>query len=210
MQTKIIPTSSPDALPTALKLLRAGELIAFPTDTVYGIGTLAFNADGAAKIYAAKERPPDKALPILLADSKDFEKVAINIPEIAIKLAKAFLPGALTLILPKHSDIPNAVSSLDTVGLRIPDHDFTRALLRAAGPMAVTSANISGENSPVSAKEVYAQLKGKLPLILDGGTSSGGIPSTVVDCTGKDVKILREGTIKKNDIIEAISIAVRK
>ncbi len=200
MQTKIIPTSSPDALPAALKLLRAGELVAFPTDTVYGIGTLAFNANGAVKIYAAKERSPDKALPILLADDKDFEKVAINIPEIAVKLAKAFLPGALTLILPKHPDIPEAVSSLDTVGVRIPDHDFTRALLRAAGPMAVTSANISGGNSPISAKEVYAQLNGRLPLILDGGISAGGIPSSVVDCTGESIRILREGAIKKNDI----------
>ena len=206
MQTKIIPISSPDALPTALKLLHAGELVAFPTDTVYGIGTLAFNAKGAAKIYAAKERPPDKALPILLADIRDFEKVAINIPKMAIKLANAFLPGALTLILPKHPDIPDAVSSLETVGVRIPDHDFTRTLLRTTGPMAVTSANISGKNSPISAEEVYTQLKGRVSLILDGGISVGGIPSTVVDCTGKEVKILREGTTKKNDISDVLHL----
>ena len=205
MQTKIIPISSPDALSTALKLLRAGELVAFPTDTVYGIGTLAFNAAGAAKIYEVKERPPDKALPILLADIEDFEKVAINIPEVARKLAEAFLPGALTLILPKHPDIPNAVSSLETVGVRIPDHNFTQAVLRAAGPMAVTSANISGESSPTTAQEVYAQLKGKLPLILDGGKSAGGIPSTVVDCTGEEPIILREGLISKNTILQYIS-----
>ena len=123
----------------------------------------------------------------------------------ARKLAKAFLPGALTLILPKHPDIPDAVSSLETVGIRIPDHDFTRALLHATGPMAVTSANISGENSPISAKEVYAQLAGRLPLILDGGVSAGGIPSTVVDCTGEEVVILREGTISKKDILEHLA-----
>ena len=205
MQTKIVPISSPNALPTALKLLHAGELVAFPTDTVYGIGTLVFNAAGAAKIYAAKERPPDKALPILLGDVEDLGKVAINIPAMAIKLANAFLPGALTLILPKHPDIPDAVSSLETVGVRIPDHDFTRALLRVAGPMAVTSANLSGKNSPVSAEEVYAQLKGRLSLILDGGMSAGGIPSTVVDCTGKEAVILREGSISKKEIIESMA-----
>ena len=205
MKTKIIPTSSPNALSIALKYLQKGELVAFPTDTVYGIGTLAFNAAGAAKIYAAKERPSDKALPILLGDVEDLKKVAINIPEIAIKLANTFLPGALTIILPKHPDIPDAVSSLETVGVRIPDHPFTRKLLRATGPMAVTSANISGKNNPVSAEEVYDQLKGRLPLILDDGVSAGGTPSTVVDCTGKEVVVLREGSISKKEILESMA-----
>ncbi len=205
MQTKILSISTPDALERALEFLQEGELVAFPTDTVYGIGTLAFNAAGAAKIYAAKERPPDKALPILLGDTEDFEKVAINIPEIARKLAKAFLPGALTLILPKHPDIPKTVSSLETVGIRIPNHNFTRELLRAAGPMAVTSANISGENSPISAEEVYAQLKGRISLVLDGGVSASGTPSTVVDCTRGEVVILREGAISKETILESLA-----
>ncbi|MBT3323238.1 MAG: threonylcarbamoyl-AMP synthase [Anaerolineae bacterium] len=205
MQTKTIPISSSDALPVALKSLLKGELIAFPTDTVYGIGTLAFNATGAAKIYAAKERPPDKALPILLADSEDFEKVAANIPEMARILAEAFLPGALTLILPKHPDIPEAISSLETVGVRIPDHEFTRTLLRATGPMAVTSANISGKDSPISAAEVYNQLNGRLPLILDGGIFKNGVPSTVADCTEEEVKILREGSISKSAILKSLA-----
>ena len=205
MQTKIILTSSPNALSIALELLRAGELIAFPTDTVYGIGTLAFNAEGAAKIYQAKRRSPDKALPILLGDVAQLRQVAAYIPEMAHKLAKAFLPGALTLILPKHPDIPEAVSALETVGVRIPDHDFTRRLLLAAGPMAVTSANLSGEASPIDADEVYAQLNGSLPLILDGGRTRGGSPSTVVDCTGTKPVILREGPIHLSEIHRAIS-----
>ena len=200
MRTKIILTSNPSALKIALELLRAGELVAFPTDTVYGIGTLAFNAEGAAKIYIAKERSPDKALPILLADIEDFEKVAINIPEMAVRLAKAFLPGALTLILPKRPSVPASVSALETVGVRIPKHDFTRALLRAAGPMAVTSANRSGAENPLSAEDVYTQLKNRLPLILDGGKSAGGIPSTVVDCTGENPIILRAGIIGEMQI----------
>ena len=200
MNTNILVTSSPNAIQTALNSLHAGELVAFPTDTVYGIGTFAFNAEGATKIYAAKKRPPDKALPILLGDINQIPLVAINLPDAALKLAEHFLPGALTLVVPKHPDIPEEVSSLDTIGIRIPDHDFARALLNAAGPMAVTSANISGAASPVDAQAVYQQLNGTLPLILDGGVTPGGTSSTVVDCTTPKVRILREGPISMQEI----------
>ena len=200
MQTEIIPISDSNAIAIALKLLHAGELVAFPTDTVYGIGTLVFNAVGATKIYAAKQRPPDKALPILLGNLSQIPLVAVSLPENTLKLAKHFLPGALTLVVPKHPNIPEEVSSLDTVGIRIPDHDFARALLNAAGPMAVTSANISGQNSPVDAKDVYAQLNGSLPLILDGGRTAGNLSSTVIDCTKEEIVILREGPISLDEI----------
>ncbi len=200
MQTTLLPTSAPNALQTALETLHAGELLAFPTDTVYGIGSFAFNADGARKIYAAKQRPPDKALPILLGNLSQIPLVAVNLPDAALKLAKHFLPGALTLVVPKHPDIPAEVSSLETVGIRIPDHAFARALLNAVGPMAVTSANISGAESPISADAVYQQLNGSLPLILDGGVTSGGTSSTVVDCTQPEIRILREGPISMQDI----------
>jgi len=204
MQTKLIPTSVPNAIEIALNALNAGELIAFPTDTVYGIGTFAFNAEGATKIYQAKQRPPDKALPILLGDVSQIPLVAINLPEHALKLAKHFLPGALTLVVPKHPNIPAEVSSLETVGIRIPDHDFARALLNAAGPMAVTSANISGADSPVDAEAVYQQLNGSLPLILDGGRTRGNLASTVVDCTQNEIAILREGPISLAEILSAL------
>ncbi len=200
MKTKLILTSSANAISTALEVLRKEELIAFPTDTVYGIGTFARNAEGALKIYQAKQRPPDKALPILLGDVSQIPLVAVNLPESALKLAEHFLPGALTLIVPKHPHIPEEVSSLETVGIRIPDHDFTRALLNAAGPMAVTSANISGQDSPVDANEVFAQLGRSLPLILDGGRTAGNLPSTVIDCTKDEVVILREGPISLEEI----------
>ncbi|MCP4141167.1 MAG: threonylcarbamoyl-AMP synthase [Chloroflexi bacterium] len=200
MKTKTLFTSDPNAISAALEFLRAGELIAFPTDTVYGVGTFAFNAEGATKIYAAKQRPPDKALPILLGEVSQIPLVAVDLPDSALKLAKAFWPGALTLIVPKHPDIPEEVSSLDTVGIRIPDYDFTRALLNAAGPMAVTSANISGQVSPVDADEVYAQLSGSLPIILDGGRTAGNLSSTVIDCTKEEIVILREGPISLKEI----------
>jgi L-threonylcarbamoyladenylate synthase len=204
MKTIILPTSAPNAIQTALETLHAGELIAFPTDTVYGIGTFAFNAAGATKIYTAKQRPPDKALPILLGDVNQIPLVAVNLPEAALKLAAHFLPGALTLVVPKHPDIPDEVSSLDTIGIRIPDHDFARALLNAAGPMAVTSANISGAISPVDAEAVYRQLNGSLPLILDGGRTAGGTSSTVVDCTRPEIRILREGPIPLQDLLSVL------
>lgn len=205
MQTTLLPTSNPNAIKTALKTLHAGEIIAFPTDTVYGIGTLAFNAEGATKIYAAKKRPPEKALPILLGDVKQIPLVAVNLTDNALKLAKCFLPGALTLVVPKHPDIPEEVSSLETIGIRIPDHAFARALLKAAGPMAVSSANLSGADSPVDADLVYTQLNGSLPLILDGGRTPGGVPSTVVDCTKDEVIVLREGPISPKEIQACIT-----
>jgi len=124
----------------------------------------------------------------------------VNLPNSALKLAEAFWPGALTLVVPKHPNIPEEVSSLETIGIRIPDHEFTRALLNTAGPMAVTSANISGQDSPVDAGEVYAQLKGSLPLILDGGRTAGNLPSTVIDCTKDEIVILREGPITLDEI----------
>ena len=201
MKTKLVPTFAPNAIQTALDVLRTGELVAFPTDTVYGIGTFAFNAEGATKIYAAKRRPPDKALPILLGDVSQIPLVAVNLSDAALKLAERFLPGALTLVVPKHPDIPTEVSSLETIGIRIPDHDFARALLNAAGPMAVTSANISGAESPVDADDVYQQLNGSLPLILDGGRTPGGTSSTVVDCTQPEIRILREGPIHLDELL---------
>ena len=200
MKTEVIPTSDPNAISAALEFLPAGKLVAFPTDTVYGVGTFAFNGKAARHIYTVKKRPPDKAIPILLGDISQILLVAMNLPESALKLAEFFWPGALTLIVPKHPNIPQDISSLDTVGVRIPDHNFTRALLNATGPMAVTSANISGQNSPVDAGEVYAQLNGSLPLILDGGRTAGNLSSTVIDCTGEEVVILREGPISLKEI----------
>ena len=205
MKTIVLPTSAPNAIQAALETLRAGELVAFPTDTVYGIGTFASNAEGAVKVYQAKQRPHDKALPILLGDVSQIPLVAVDLPEYALKLAAHFLPGALTLVVPKHPDIPEEVSSLETIGVRIPDHDFARALLNAAGPMAVTSANISGADSPVDAYAVYQQLNGSLPLILDGGRTRGGVSSTVVDCTQSEIVILREGPITFEQIKAALN-----
>lgn len=192
MKTQILPAIQ---IQTALEILQTGGIVAFPTDTVYGVGALAFDNAAIESIYTAKDRPIEKAIPILIGDLSDLEKVAEDIPDMALRFAARFWPGPLTCIVPKKQTLPPAVSATSTVAVRIPDHPDARALLRAAGPMAVTSANLSGQPNPSTALDVYQQLNGRIPLILDGGKTPGGVPSTLVDCTGDEPVILREGPI---------------
>ena len=202
--TKLLPANA-ESIQVALQILREGGLVAFPTDTVYGVGALVFDGKAVESIYVAKQRPIEKAIPVLMADAADMEKVGMDIPEVAYQLAARFFPGPLTCLIPKQPTLPESVSATETVGVRVPDHEVARALLRAAGPMAVTSANISGQPSPSTAQEVLAQLNGRIDLILDGGKTPGGVPSTLVDCTGKDLKILREGPISLAEIRQKLS-----
>jgi len=201
MKTEIIPANE---IQIALEILKDGGIIAFPTDTVYGLGALAFDNAAIESIYNAKERPIEKAIPILIADVDDLQTVAADIPNMARIFASRFWPGPLTCIVPKKRTLPLAVSATSTAAVRIPDHPNARALLRAAGPMAVTSANISGQPSPSTAQEVYDQLKGRIPLILDGGKTPGGVPSTLVDCTGEKPIILREGPITLDELLAVL------
>jgi len=202
MKTEIIPASE---IQTALKILKSGGIVAFPTDTVYGLGSLAFNNAAIESIYTAKDRSIEKAIPILIGDLSDLDQVAVDIPDMALGFAARFWPGPLTCVVPKKQTLPSAVSATPTVAVRIPDHPDARTLLRAAGPMAVTSANISGGASPSTAQEVYDQLKGRIPLILDGGKTQGGIPSTLVDCTGEKPVVLREGPISLSELMAALN-----
>jgi len=204
MQTEILPASASATISHAHEILQRGGLVAFPTDTVYGVGALAFDGKAVESIYAAKDRPVEKAIPVLIGDRDDLGKVGIDIPEAARQLASRFWPGPLTILVPKRADLPSAVSATSTVGVRVPDHEVARALLRLAGPMAVTSANISGEQSPVTAREVYEQLRGRIPLIINGGETPGGVPSTLVDCTVSELKILREGPISWEELRSAL------
>jgi L-threonylcarbamoyladenylate synthase len=200
MKTVVLPADRNDAIAKALEVLNRGGLVAFPTDTVYGVGAPAFDAAAVESIYSAKDRPVEKAIPILIGGPEDLGKVTTNILPIAAKLAARFWPGALTLVVPKHPSLPKVVSATPTVGVRVPDHPVTRALLRSAGPMAVTSANLRGQENPRTAGEVMRQLNGRIPLILDGGETPGGVPSTVVNCLGTEPVILREGPVTLKDI----------
>ena len=204
MHTEILQAHLPGSIEKALKILQAGGLVAFPTDTVYGVGALAFDNAAIESIYPAKERPIEKAIPILIGDMDSLDLVTDHIPDMARIFAARFWPGPLTCILSKKQTLPPAVSATPTVAVRIPNHPDALTLLHTAGPMAVTSANISGKPSPSTAQEVYEQLGGRIPLILDGGKTFGGIPSTLVDCTGEKPVILREGPIKLDELLAVL------
>jgi len=203
MNTEIISAGHREALQRALDILRHGGLVAFPTDTVYGLGALAFDGKAVESIYLAKDRPVEKAIPVLIWDITDLEKISDDIPERTRRLASRFWPGPLTLLIPKKPTLPESVSATSTVAVRVPDHAVARDLLRATGPMAVTSANISGQASPSTAQEVLAQLNGRIDLIIDGGRTPGGVPSTLVDCSADGIRILRAGPITLAELLSA-------
>ncbi len=205
METTVLRADSAGALDRALGVLQAGGLVAFPTDTVYGLGALAYDGEAVRSIYIAKRRDLEKAIPILVADSAGLDLVADAVPPMARRLAEKFWPGPITLIVKKNPRLPEAVSTTSTVGVRVPDHPVARLLLKGAGPMAVTSANASGQESPSTAEDVLAQLNGRVPLILDGGRTPGGVPSTVVDCTQAEPVVLRAGPLSLEDIRRALT-----
>ncbi|MFT3734556.1 MAG: L-threonylcarbamoyladenylate synthase [Rhodocyclaceae bacterium] len=194
-----------ETLQRAAALLRAGELVALPTETVYGLGADASNPVATAKIFAAKGRPADHPLIVHLADADQLVDWAREIPKEAIALARAFWPGPLTLILKKEDDVPDVVTGgQDTVGLRVPDHPVALALLRAfGGGIAAPSANRFGRISPTTAQHVFDELGESVAMILDGGACDVGIESTILDLSRGEPVILRPGMIGA-DAIAAI------
>ena len=181
----------------AAELLRAGELVAFPTETVYGLGADARNPRAIAKIFEAKGRPADHPLIVHLPDASHLERWAVDIPEAARKLAVAFWPGPLTLILKRHPSVPDAVTGgQDTVGLRVPNHPLALQLLREFnGGVAAPSANRFGHVSPTTAAHVREELGDAVAMILDGGPCAVGIESTILDLSGGEPRILRPGML---------------
>jgi L-threonylcarbamoyladenylate synthase len=204
MDTLILPADQPDALAQALVTLRQGGLVAFPTDTVYGLGAMVHDPRSIEQLYQVKDRKSTKAIPVLLGAKTELESVAMDASPDALCLAEHFWPGPLTLVLPRRPSLPEILSVQPTIGLRMPDHPVALALLRRSGPLAVTSANLSGGASTVTAAEVLEQLGGRIPLILDGGRTPGGTPSTVVDCTGPQLVILRQGPLSLDDLYAAL------
>ena len=197
MNTHVLSADSKDAIAQAARLLTAGGLVVFPTDTVYGVGAHAFDRGAIERLYAAKKRPRDKAIPVLLASAADLSLVARGVPPLAHHLADTFWPGALTIVLPRHPALPAALTGgSDSVAIRVPNHPTVRALIEAlAAPLAGTSANLSGQPSPITAEEAAVQLGGRVELILDGGPCAGGVPSTVLDLTCDPPCVLRAGPV---------------
>jgi len=187
-----------------VKILKAGGIVAFPTDTVYGLGADAFNSKAVERIYEIKKRPRHLPLPLLIGDMSQISIVAAPVPELALFLARRFWPGGLTLILPKTASLPTYLTDQSTIAVRIPDHPIPLALIQGLGkPIIGTSANISGKSSALTAGEVKQQLGNGVDLIIDGGRCPAGGESTVVDVTGGEVVILRQGIIPEDEIERA-------
>jgi L-threonylcarbamoyladenylate synthase len=202
IETRVIETARESWLEDALQVLRGGGLVAFPTDTVYGVGGLA-DAPGAVEaIFRAKERPEEKGVPVLLGGWTEVSRVATPVPR-AARLAARFWPGPLTLVLPRQPQLPQGIGPAGTVGVRAPNHPVALALLAAAGPIATSSANRSGGASPQTADEVLAALGGRIDMVIDGGVAPGGRPSTVVDCTGEAPTLIRPGPIDLEEVLAA-------
>lgn len=206
MKTDILSADDSRALETAFALLKAGEVIAIPTDTVYGIAADGLNLRAIEKLYAVKERARDKPIPFLLVSADNLEQVATEIPDGARILAAKFWPGALTLVVRARENVPAILrADGESVAVRVPNHPLSRELACLLGrPLAATSANISGARDPSTTQEVVAQLDGRVPLILDGGRVGGGVPSTVVDFSVTPARILRVGALAVEEIERAL------
>ncbi len=202
MKTAVEAADNPGVIRRAVDLLCAGQVVAFPTDTVYGVGARALDADAVGRLYAVKDRHTSKAIPILIADVADLVRIAREVPPVAWRLAESFWPGGLTIVLPRMLALPEVLTAHgDTVAIRCPAHPVPLALMRALGaPLAATSANRSGQPPPTSAEDVAHQLAGRVPLILDGGVCAGGIPSTLIDLSVDPPHLLRAGAVSPDDL----------
>jgi L-threonylcarbamoyladenylate synthase len=201
----------PAVIAEAAGLLRAGGLVAFPTETVYGLGVDPFNAEAVGRLFAVKGRPPEKGLILHLGETRQIESVADPIPAAARALIQRFFPGPLTLVLPAKTRagdprLPRQVTGGgETIAVRLPDHPVAVALARAfGGPIAAPSANPSGEPPPTDAESVRRTLGPVIDAILDGGPTPGGVPSTLVDVTATPIRILREGAIPASAVWAAL------
>jgi L-threonylcarbamoyladenylate synthase len=196
---------TPDTIAEAVERIKAGELIVFPTDTVYGMAAWPFESAPLQRLYEAKQRPHDLALPVLIANVRRTSLVSPFWSEAFGRLAKHFWPGALTIVIPKLPTLPPELSPYPTVGVRVPDHDGALDLLEAAGgALATTSANLSGEPPAVTAEAAAEMIGDHAALILDGGESPGGTPSTVVELRGNEIVVLREGDLSAWEIRRTI------
>jgi len=204
MRTRIINIGDFDTLIIAKSFIKHGGVIAVPTDTVYGIVCEIEDEKAIDRIYKIKIREKTKSLPVLIGSLDQLDLIAKSISLSMKKLMDCFWPGALTLITDKKDSLPANLTNSSTIGVRMPDHDWLRNFMMGVGPLAATSANISDMPSPVSSQEVLNQLKGRIPLIIDGGICEGGLPSTIIDCTSKPVKVLREGGIPTRKIMDAL------
>ena len=208
--TRIVPGDAA-GVEEAARLLKAGQLVGFPTETVYGLAANARNAEASAAIYDAKGRPRDNPMIVHIARLEELYGVVAQVTPQALQLAQAFWPGPLTIILPRGESIPAVVSAgLDTVSVRMPSHPVARAILKASGlPLAAPSGNLSGRPSPTTAAYMLEDMQGRIPLIVDGGPCSVGVESTVVSLCGETPLILRPGAVTAEQMSAVLGCPVQ-
>ena len=206
MNTLLLSSTDAETPALAAELILAGELVAIPTETVYGLGANGLDENAVAKIFEAKGRPQDNPLILHVAEASEIERFCHSIPEAAYRLAEAFWPGPLTIVLPARDTVPKRTTGgLSTVAVRCPDSDVTRAIIRLAGvPLAAPSANISGKPSTTTAEHVLHDHEGKIPAIVDGGPCRVGVESTIVDLTGDCPRLLRPGGIGPEELFAVL------
>ena len=206
METKVLSASAADTAQLAADLIKDGQLVALPTETVYGLGANGLDENAVAKIFVAKGRPQDNPLILHVADAGQMDGLCHSIPESAYKLAEAFWPGPLTMVLPAKDIVPKRTTGgLSTVAIRCPDCEITRSIISLAGvPIAAPSANLSGKPSTTAAMHVLDDHNGKIPCIVDGGPCKVGVESTIVDLTEDRPRLLRPGGITPEQLLEVL------
>ena len=202
-ETKLLDNSE-NSIKKAAELIRAGEVVGMPTETVYGLAANAFDENAVRKIFAAKGRPADNPLIVHVSSFEEIAPLVTEIPALARKCAELFCPGPLTMIMPKSDKIPLVTSGgLDTVGIRMPSNNTARAFIRECGcPIAAPSANLSGSPSPTTASHVLNDMNGRIPAIIDGGACGVGVESTVISFEGDGIRLLRPGFVSAEDLRE--------
>lgn len=212
VKTIVLSADDFEAQCLAAETLNRGGLVAFPTDTVYGVAAHGLKPESIERIYEAKGRMPQKALPLMIAKVEDLPLVASAISADAWKLVKRFWPGGLTLVMKRSSLVPDAVTAGGpTVAIRIPNHTVPLKLIEMVGaPLAVTSANQSGHPSPTTAEQVKAELGGKIEVVLDGGRCPGGIESTVLSMVTGEPIILRQGAVSAEELEQALGKTIKR
>ena len=210
MKTILFHEATRENIEAAAEIIRRGGLLGIPTETVYGLGADALNADACRRIYEAKGRPQDNPLIIHVPDSSWLERYCENVPESAYRLADEFWPGPLTMILPKKEIVPyRTTGGLDTVGVRCPNHPVTLAVIRASGvPIAAPSGNTSGRPSPTTAADMVEDMDGKIDGIFDGGACSVGVESTIIDLTCQPPRLLRAGGLPLEELERVLGTVI--
>jgi L-threonylcarbamoyladenylate synthase len=199
----------PELIEKAAAVLRGGGLVAYPTETVYGLAAGAFLAEAVSRVYAAKQRPYNQALPVQIADRNDVRTLAADPSAEALRLMDAFFPGPLTIVFRRPATVSATVTGgQNTIGIRMPDHPVPLSIIRAFGaPVVCPSANLTGRRAPMSAADVLEDLDGRIEMILDAGSTEDRVPSTVIDLSVRPARLLREGKITRDELAAFVEIA---